>query len=139
MRHSGRNGESGRTASMRSIGMNTSAEKNSDSTNQSRPSENGSGRMASNSTVAPPSMTATAAEPTPSMATRRLRRRSTAIVPSTKAPAKPTSSSRRTKPSVYVARTSGLVRSSGKWKHNTPSSESSPSAAAMCAVHERDA
>ncbi len=80
--------------------MNTSAENNSDSTNQSRPSENGVERIASKRTVAPLSSTASTALPTPTRATRVSRPRRMDSVPSTNASASPTSNRWRAKDSV---------------------------------------
>lgn len=100
MRHSWRSGDIGRTASICSIGMNTSAEQNSEITNQSSPSENGVDSIESKCTVAPPSSTAIAAAPTPTSATRRLRPRRIDTVPSTNAATSPTNSRLRANCSV---------------------------------------
>ena len=88
-------------------------------------------------TVAPPSNTAKAAEITPVKAMRRLRFRKIAIVPITNAAINPISSRLRASVSVYAARNSLLVSSSGKWKHSTPISDRMPSPADICANHER--
>ena len=77
-----------------------SAEKNSEITNQSSPSENGVESIASKCTVAPPSSTASAALPTPSIATRRSRPRRIAKVPLVKAATSPNSSRWRAKVSL---------------------------------------